>query len=44
MVFYRNLAGLEPLPLPEDAEVTDGHTLIGMQHVRRRYSRVVDGA
>ena len=40
MVVYRQLAGLEPLSLPEDIEVSDRRTLIGADHARRRYSRV----
>lgn len=43
MVFYRNLAGLEPLALPEDVQVTDRRTLVGAHHLRRRFNRVVDG-
>ena len=40
MITYRQMAGLEPLSLPEDIEVNDRRTLIGANHPRRRYSRV----
>jgi hypothetical protein len=41
MLFYRYLAGLEPKALPEDVEVRDRRTLVGANHPRRRYSRIV---
>lgn len=43
MALYRNLAGLEPRDLPEDIQVADRRTLIGADHARRRYGRVVGG-
>lgn len=42
MLVYRNLAGLEPRPLPDDIIVTDRRTLVGADHVRRRVARVID--
>jgi hypothetical protein len=39
MIFYRNLAGLEPKALPEDIQVSDRRALVGANHLRRRYSR-----
>ena len=42
MATYRSVAGLEPLALPDDVEVTDRRTLIPENHVRRRVSRVID--
>lgn len=39
---YRKLAGLQPLALPEDLTVSDPRTLIGENHPRRQYHRVVD--
>jgi hypothetical protein len=41
MLFYRYLAGLEPKALPEDVEVRDRRTLVGANHARRRYGRVI---
>lgn len=41
MLLYRRLAGLEPLALPNDITVRDPRTLIGEDHVRRSYNRVV---
>jgi hypothetical protein len=41
LAFYRYLAGLEPKKLPEDIEVKDRRTLIGEDHARRRYRRVI---
>ncbi|MEO7224096.1 MAG: hypothetical protein ABIY37_16645 [Devosia sp.] len=41
LVCYRYFAGLEPKSLPEDIEVRDRRTLVGANHDRRRYSRVV---
>lgn len=43
LTFYRYLAGLEPKALPEDIEVRDRRTLIGADHARRRYNRIVGG-
>ena len=43
MALYRNLAGLEPKDLPEDIQVADRRALIGADHARRRYGRVVGG-
>ncbi len=42
MMLYRKMAGLEPLSLPGDMEVRDRRTLIGGDHARRRYARVID--
>lgn len=39
-VYYR-LAGLEPVDLPDDIEVRDRRALVGANHVRRRYRRIV---
>lgn len=41
MVTYHQLAGLEPLALPDDIEVSDPRTLIPADHVRRRVRRVI---
>lgn len=41
MIVYRKLAGLEPADLPEDIQVSDRRNLVGKDHVRRRYSRLV---
>jgi hypothetical protein len=41
MVIYRRLAGLEPKPIHEDIEVRDRRSLVGAQHARRRYGRIV---
>lgn len=43
MALYRSLAGLEPRDLPEDIQVSDRRALIGADHARRRYGRVVGG-
>lgn len=42
MMLYRKMAGLEPLSLPGDMEVRDRRTLIGGDHARRKYARVID--
>lgn len=42
MMLYRRLAGLEPLAIREDVEVTDRRALVGADHARRRYARVID--
>lgn len=42
MAAYRSLAGLEPLALPEDIEVTDRRTLVSEDHVRRKVARIID--
>jgi hypothetical protein len=44
MATYRSLAGLEPLALPDDIEVSDRRTLVGADHVRRRMARVIDSS
>ena len=41
MVVYRNMAGLEPKPVKEDVIVGDRRNLVGADHARRRYGRVV---
>ena len=41
MVVYHRLAGVEPLALPADIEVSDPRTLIPADHVRRRVRRVI---
>lgn len=41
MSTYRAMAGLEPKPVQEDVRVGDRRHLVGFDHVRRRYGRVV---
>jgi hypothetical protein len=41
MLIYRNLAGLEPKPVAEDILVNDRRHLVGSDHARRRYGRVI---
>ena len=41
MLVYRNMAGLEPKPVKEDVIVGDRRNLVGADHERRRYGRVV---
>jgi hypothetical protein len=41
MTTYRRFAGLEPKPIHEDIEVSDVRNLVGANHPRRRYGRVV---
>jgi hypothetical protein len=43
MCVYRSMAGLEPKPVKEDIRVKDRRNLVGADHVRRRYGRVVNG-
>lgn len=38
---YHRLAGMEPLSLPEDIEVSDRRTLIAADHPRRQMRRIV---
>lgn len=44
MMVYRNMAGLEPKRVKEDIMVKDRRNLVGADHVRRQYGRVVKGA
>lgn len=41
MVLYRQFAGLEPAPVQEDILVSDERHLVGADHPRRRYGRVL---
>jgi hypothetical protein len=41
MSVYRSMAGLEPKAVKEDIEVRDRRNLVGADHPRRRYSRVI---
>lgn len=41
MAIYRRLAGLEPLPVREDILVADPRHMVGADHPRRRYGRVI---
>jgi len=41
MLVYRNMAGLEPKPVKEDVIVGDRRNLVGADHERRRYGRVI---
>jgi len=41
MLLYRKLAGLEPLAVREDIEVTDRRSLVAADHARRRFARVI---
>lgn len=41
MMLYRKLAGLEPLAVREDIEVTDRRSLVAADHARRRFARVI---
>lgn len=41
MTIYRRLAGLEPLPVREDILSGDPRHLVGVDHARRRYGRVI---
>lgn len=41
MVIYRKLAGLEPTPVHEDIQVSDRRFLVGADHARRRYGRII---
>lgn len=41
MMLYRKLAGLEPLAVKEDIEVTDRRSLVAADHARRRFARVI---
>ena len=43
MCVYRSMAGLEPVPVKEDILVKDRRDLVGADHVRRQYGRVVKG-
>lgn len=44
MMVYRNMAGLEPKPVKEDIMVKDRRNLVGANHARRTFGRVVGGA
>lgn len=41
MVIYRQFAGLEPAPVQEDILVSDERHLVGANHPRRQYGRVL---
>ena len=41
MATYHRLAGMEPLSLPDDIEVSDRRTLIAADHPRRQMRRIV---
>lgn len=41
MVLYRQFAGLEPAPVQEDVLVSDERHLVGADHPRRQYGRVL---
>ena len=41
MLLYRRIVGLEPVNLPSDLVVTDRDSLVGADHPRRRYRRVL---
>jgi hypothetical protein len=41
MVIYRSYAGLEPKHVAEDIMVHDRRHLVGANHARRRYGRVI---
>ncbi len=44
LMVYRNMAGLEPKPVKEDIMVRDRRHLVGEDHARRKFGRVVPGA
>lgn len=41
MALYRTFAGLEPVPIAEDVIVSDSRALVGAEHPRRRYGRII---
>jgi hypothetical protein len=41
MCVYRNMAGLEPKPVKEDIHLNDRRNLVGADHVRRQFGRLV---
>ncbi len=41
MVIYRSFAGLEPVPVKEDVIARRGRDLVGADHPRRRFARVI---
>lgn len=41
MVVYRSFAGLEPVPVKEDVQAGRSRDLVGANHPRRRFGRVV---
>ena len=41
MAVYRNMAGLEPVPVKEDIIVSDQRSLVGANHARRQFGRVI---
>ncbi|MBN9034836.1 MAG: hypothetical protein J0H53_02085 [Rhizobiales bacterium] len=41
MMLYRRLAGVEPKAVKEDVEVRDRRNLVGADHARRRYGRII---
>jgi hypothetical protein len=43
MAVYRNMAGLEPKPVKEDIILNDRRNLVGEQHARRQFGRLIKG-
>ncbi|TAJ63702.1 hypothetical protein [Brevundimonas sp.] len=43
MAIYRSFAGLEPVPVREDVQARRNRDLVGADHPRRRFARVVRG-
>ena len=41
MVIYRQMAGLEPVPVKDDVIVRDPRDLVGADHPRRQFGRVI---
>ncbi len=41
MIMYRKYAGLEPKPVKEDIEVRERRDLVGANHARRQFGRVI---
>lgn len=41
MAIYRSFAGLEPVPVKEDVIARRGRDLVGADHPRRRFARVI---
>jgi hypothetical protein len=43
MVIYRNMAGVEPARVKEDIILNDRRNLVGADHARRRFGRLIKG-
>jgi hypothetical protein len=41
LVLYRSFAGLEPVPVREDIRVSDERALVGADHPRRQFGRII---